>query len=169
MVSNARLDLPDPDRPVKTIMASRGRSSETSLRLCSRAPRPTTRSATCAQFSRVDGQPSRVWGRLAMLSGVLTKRGASAGCGCPACNVRRVPVVPLRGRRLGCLNGYDGDASRPRQRGPARGEIGDRDGAGMTYTGDVSVGGPADTREVPGLALTKAAVVPVDNNAYLLR
>src|SRR6266480_1056068 len=46
MVSKARLDLPDPDRPVKTIMESRGRSSETSLRLCSRAPRTTSRSAT---------------------------------------------------------------------------------------------------------------------------
>src|SRR4028119_1742581 len=45
MVSKARLDLPDPDRPVKTIRASRGRSSETSLRLCSRAPRTTRRSA----------------------------------------------------------------------------------------------------------------------------
>src|SRR5215467_11151069 len=46
MVSNARLDFPEPDRPVKTIMESRGRSSETSLRLCSRAPRTTSRSAT---------------------------------------------------------------------------------------------------------------------------
>jgi glyoxylase-like metal-dependent hydrolase (beta-lactamase superfamily II) len=39
----------------------------------------------------------------------------------------------------------------------------------MTYTGDVSVGGPADTRELPGLSITKVAVGPVDNNAYLLR
>src|SRR5579871_1803096 len=46
IVSNARLDLPEPDRPVNTIMASRGRSRETSLRLCSRAPRTTSRSAT---------------------------------------------------------------------------------------------------------------------------
>src|SRR5437763_370440 len=46
MVSKARLDLPDPDRPVNTIMESRGRSSDTSLRLCSRAPRTTSRSAT---------------------------------------------------------------------------------------------------------------------------
>src|SRR6266704_837008 len=28
----------------------------------------------------------------------------------------------------------------------------------MTYTGDVSVGGPAQTRQVPGLAITKVAV-----------
>src|SRR5487761_1911045 len=38
MVSNARLDLPGPDRPVKTINRSRGRSSETFFKLCSRAP-----------------------------------------------------------------------------------------------------------------------------------
>jgi glyoxylase-like metal-dependent hydrolase (beta-lactamase superfamily II) len=39
----------------------------------------------------------------------------------------------------------------------------------MTYTGDVSVGGAADTRELPGLTITKVAVGPMDNNAYLLR
>src|SRR5215472_4293447 len=39
----------------------------------------------------------------------------------------------------------------------------------MTYNGNVSVGGPAQTRELPGLTITKVAVVPMDNNAYLLR
>jgi glyoxylase-like metal-dependent hydrolase (beta-lactamase superfamily II) len=39
----------------------------------------------------------------------------------------------------------------------------------MTYTGQVSVGGPADTREIDGLTVTKMAVGPFDNNAYLLR
>lgn len=39
----------------------------------------------------------------------------------------------------------------------------------MTYTGDVTVGGPADTRELPGLTITKVSVGPMDNNAYLLR
>ena len=38
----------------------------------------------------------------------------------------------------------------------------------MTYTGDVTVGGPADTRELGGLTLSKLAVGPMDNNAYLL-
>jgi glyoxylase-like metal-dependent hydrolase (beta-lactamase superfamily II) len=38
----------------------------------------------------------------------------------------------------------------------------------MTYTGNVAVGGPADTRELPGLTITKVAVGPMDNNAYLL-
>ncbi|HKB31633.1 MAG TPA: MBL fold metallo-hydrolase [Streptosporangiaceae bacterium] len=39
----------------------------------------------------------------------------------------------------------------------------------MSYTGDVVVGGPPDVRELPGLTVTKVAVGPLDNNAYLLR
>jgi glyoxylase-like metal-dependent hydrolase (beta-lactamase superfamily II) len=39
----------------------------------------------------------------------------------------------------------------------------------VTYTGNVSVGGPPDTREIEGLTVTKIAVGPMDNNAYLLR
>jgi glyoxylase-like metal-dependent hydrolase (beta-lactamase superfamily II) len=39
----------------------------------------------------------------------------------------------------------------------------------MTYTGDVQVGGPADVRELPDLTVSKLAVGPFDNNAYLLR
>ena len=39
----------------------------------------------------------------------------------------------------------------------------------MTYTGDVRVGGPSDTREINGLTLTKIAVGEMHNNAYLLR
>ena len=39
----------------------------------------------------------------------------------------------------------------------------------MTYTGDVTVGGPADTREINGVTVTKIAVGPMDNNSYLLR
>src|SRR5580704_15052687 len=38
MVSNARLDLPEPESPVTTIRLSRGISSEMFLRLCTRAP-----------------------------------------------------------------------------------------------------------------------------------
>ncbi len=37
------------------------------------------------------------------------------------------------------------------------------------YTGDVRVGGPAQSRDLPGLRVTKVAVGPMDNNAYLLR
>ncbi|PZS36641.1 MAG: Zn-dependent hydrolase [Pseudonocardiales bacterium] len=37
------------------------------------------------------------------------------------------------------------------------------------YTGDVTVGGPAEVRRLPGLEITKIAVGPMNNNAYLLR
>src|SRR6478609_923970 len=43
MVSKASEDLPEPERPVKTIIASRGRSRSTLRRLCSRAPFTTSR------------------------------------------------------------------------------------------------------------------------------
>jgi glyoxylase-like metal-dependent hydrolase (beta-lactamase superfamily II) len=38
----------------------------------------------------------------------------------------------------------------------------------MTYTGDVTPGGPAAVRELDGLTITKVSVGPMDNNAYLL-
>jgi glyoxylase-like metal-dependent hydrolase (beta-lactamase superfamily II) len=37
------------------------------------------------------------------------------------------------------------------------------------YNGQVTVAGPADVRELPGLVISKIAVGPYDNNAYLLR
>jgi glyoxylase-like metal-dependent hydrolase (beta-lactamase superfamily II) len=39
----------------------------------------------------------------------------------------------------------------------------------MSYSGDVEVGGPADTREAGDLVITKVAVGEMSNNAYLLR
>ncbi|HEV2639370.1 MAG TPA: MBL fold metallo-hydrolase [Actinocrinis sp.] len=39
----------------------------------------------------------------------------------------------------------------------------------MSYQGNVTVGGPAETRELPGVTITKVAVGQYDNNAYLLR
>jgi glyoxylase-like metal-dependent hydrolase (beta-lactamase superfamily II) len=39
----------------------------------------------------------------------------------------------------------------------------------MTYTGDVTPGGPAAVRDLGHLSITKASVGPMDNNAYLLR
>jgi glyoxylase-like metal-dependent hydrolase (beta-lactamase superfamily II) len=39
----------------------------------------------------------------------------------------------------------------------------------MAYTGDVSVGGAADERELSALTIRKVSVGPMDNNAYLLR
>jgi glyoxylase-like metal-dependent hydrolase (beta-lactamase superfamily II) len=41
--------------------------------------------------------------------------------------------------------------------------------ASDAYTGDVKVGGPVAVRELPGLRITKVAVGPYNNNAYLLR
>ncbi|MDI5973157.1 MBL fold metallo-hydrolase [Streptomyces sp. SL13] len=39
----------------------------------------------------------------------------------------------------------------------------------MSYTGAVKVGGPPDVHELADLMITKVAVGPMDNNAYLLR
>ncbi|RZU25534.1 MBL fold metallo-hydrolase [Streptomyces sp. BK239] len=39
----------------------------------------------------------------------------------------------------------------------------------MTYSGEVRVGGPADVHELKDLMITKIAVGPMSNNAYLLR
>jgi glyoxylase-like metal-dependent hydrolase (beta-lactamase superfamily II) len=39
----------------------------------------------------------------------------------------------------------------------------------MTYTGDVAVGGEPQVRELAHLVVTKVAVGPMSNNAYLLR
>jgi len=38
----------------------------------------------------------------------------------------------------------------------------------VTYTGDVRVGGPSDTRTVGDVTVTKIAVGPYENNSYLL-
>ena len=39
----------------------------------------------------------------------------------------------------------------------------------MSYSGEVEVGGSADTREAGDLIITKVAVGPMSNNAYMLR
>ena len=41
--------------------------------------------------------------------------------------------------------------------------------APMSYSGEVQVGGPPDVRETGDLVITKVAVGPMANNAYLLR
>jgi glyoxylase-like metal-dependent hydrolase (beta-lactamase superfamily II) len=38
----------------------------------------------------------------------------------------------------------------------------------MAYTGDVSVGGPSDVRELPDATIRKASVSAQDNNSYLI-
>src|SRR3954464_10195638 len=50
MVSKASEDFPEPDRPVNTINLPRGRSSVTSLRLCSRLPGITSLSVPTDPF-----------------------------------------------------------------------------------------------------------------------
>src|ERR1700684_3715966 len=74
MVSNASEDLPEPDSPVITVRVSRGISTSTFLRLCSRAPRMemffsmgVTRkwewNPYCARTRRLGGRESRIcWG-----------------------------------------------------------------------------------------------------------
>ena len=39
----------------------------------------------------------------------------------------------------------------------------------MPYTGEVTVGGPVDVRDLPDLTITKVATPPFENNCYLLR
>ena len=39
----------------------------------------------------------------------------------------------------------------------------------MAYTGNVTAGGPPDTRDLRDVSITKLSVGPMDNNAYLLR
>ena len=43
------------------------------------------------------------------------------------------------------------------------------DDRAVTYTGNVTVGGRADVRELPALTISKLAVGPYENNCYLLR
>src|SRR5436190_17009998 len=58
MVSNARLDFPEPERPVMQTSAFRGSLTVTSFRLCSRAPWTISSSAAmsgqCIRGSRVE-------------------------------------------------------------------------------------------------------------------
>jgi glyoxylase-like metal-dependent hydrolase (beta-lactamase superfamily II) len=39
----------------------------------------------------------------------------------------------------------------------------------VSYTGNVTPGGPPDVRELPDLVISKLSVGPMDNNVYLLR
>src|SRR5215472_17947162 len=55
MVSNARLDLPEPERPVMTTRRSRGISTEMFLRLCTRAPCTATVSRATGFGASLDG------------------------------------------------------------------------------------------------------------------
>src|SRR5215831_5282761 len=65
MVSNARLDLPEPERPVMTTSRSRGISTEMFLRLCTRAPCTATLARALGFAARLGGL-----GRLDPLEGI---------------------------------------------------------------------------------------------------
>src|SRR5215469_16097811 len=58
MVSKASEDLPEPERPVSTVSVSRGISTSTFFRLCSRAPRMTMFFSILRIFSGSDGRNS---------------------------------------------------------------------------------------------------------------
>src|SRR6201999_4177885 len=138
---------PDPDRPVKTIMASRGRSTETSFRLCSRAPRTIRRSDTSSLSAVLEGYS-----------------GSSSACPltCPVMLTRPTDKnfrPPDPGRRFESI--FDRGAwfwqiradvtSRVRSAriGPARTNCTDGinllGGRMPEYHGNVKVGGPAQT------------------------
>src|SRR5262249_55436139 len=89
MVSKARLDLPDPDSPVNTISESLGNSSDTSLRLCSRAPRTTRRSATAVCFPGHESL-TRTGGHVIVSGGTDKARHADA----PGAPARNHPLKP---------------------------------------------------------------------------
>src|SRR5579859_6268308 len=74
MVSKARDDLPDPDRPVITTSWSRGMSMSTFLRLCWRAPRTRKYDVICShdQKGEKPGQPIR--SRYVRVKKLLAKR-----------------------------------------------------------------------------------------------
>src|SRR4051794_15303604 len=73
MVSKAKLDLPDPDRPVNTMSLSRGRSTLMLRRLCSRALRTMILSA-------IGGEPiSRVSARVPKFAAEFLDLGTEAG------------------------------------------------------------------------------------------
>src|SRR5215207_7071627 len=63
MVSNAREDLPEPDRPVMTVRRSRGIVTSTLRRLCSRAPRTMSASSAITRESSLQdrGETSQPW------------------------------------------------------------------------------------------------------------
>src|SRR3954465_4595387 len=70
MVSKASEDLPEPDRPVNTASLSRGISTSTFLRLCSRAPRMV--------IAR-DADPALFWRFALSTSSISAVPGARGG------------------------------------------------------------------------------------------
>src|SRR3954463_15757881 len=96
MVSKAREDLPEPERPGMTTSRSRGISTVMFLRLCSLAPR--TRMTRSGEEPRMDAD-GRGWEE-----GARPLRGlgstTSAGAGSWVCGATGLAPAPLRGRDL---------------------------------------------------------------------
>src|ERR1700683_4706263 len=67
MVSNARLDLPEPETPVTTVIALCGIWKLTFFRLCTRAPRTTIASCDSGCTIAVTGVPCPAVGMLSMV------------------------------------------------------------------------------------------------------
>src|SRR5690606_8672956 len=99
IVSNARLDFPEPDRPVNTISESRGSSRLTSRRLCSRAPRMTNRSANATSSTgmsglrRTQGTRAGAGATLVLSSDKNRPRGGLCLCDHNLVDRRHAPVV----------------------------------------------------------------------------
>src|SRR4051794_1468582 len=126
IVSKARLDLPEPDRPVNTIIASRGRSRLTSRRLCSRAPRMISRSATASHsvFVVLDSDVSRATLTTGYDKFPRPRCSARHRVHIPADQARR-PRSPGPGNRpyLDTADELRRAAEQPGQRVPQRGAV----------------------------------------------
>src|SRR6266498_4953419 len=141
MVSKASEDLPDPDSPVKTIRALRGRSRLTFLRLCSRAPRMTRRSMALRVL------PSSV-------SGICFNPRPSAWSGA--------------NRPSHCKRPPDNDCSRPGYVHNVHGATDQEACMAEFDRAHVEPGGPLHRYPGGPPVVTKLSVGPFDNNAYLL-
>src|SRR5262245_11600297 len=103
MVSNTSDDLPEPDTPVNTVIARLGMRSETSLRLCSRAPRTSMNPGTSspAVVTRVSG---------GVAAGDHVRHGATRPSACqPVADVVGPSVV----KRIGPLSDLETGAHGP--------------------------------------------------------
>src|SRR3954451_20825665 len=100
MVSKASDDFPDPERPVKTISFSRGSSSETVWRLCSRAPRMTSLSDTSREYrcSPVTGRGLRTGSTRVHDEDLVPRAGRPRGVGKDAEAFKLRAVLGHRGR-----------------------------------------------------------------------
>src|SRR5215210_5783737 len=99
MVSKARLDLPEPDRPVITISELRGSLRCRSLRLCSRAPDTTISPLGFTRITSVEPKTDRTRVRFAQIAGFETRvTGDALRLHDPLCLRCRIQPRLLRAR-----------------------------------------------------------------------